>query len=84
MSQLFKKICRLKESLNTNLNNEQAAAASHFTSNGGGNNKLNKESLRDQLEECVSVTHVACSELFDLTLLVPSAPWVRFNENIKL
>ena len=50
---------------------------SHFTSNGG--NKLHKENLRDQLEECVSVTKVACSELFDLTLLVPSAPWVRFN-----
>lgn len=74
MSQLYKKMVRLKESLQTNLND----VSTH--SDGPKQNRSNvlpmhKENLKTQLFDCCNATKDTCASLFDLMLLVPSAPW---------
>lgn len=73
LSKLYKKLCRLKISLQTNSNNENDSetnqtAKSHLL-------PLHKENLRNQLEDCSNATRESCENLFDLMLIVPNAPW---------
>jgi len=41
---------------------------------------VHQETLKSQLEECTNMTNECCTSLFDLSLLVPSAPWVKFEK----
>lgn len=78
LGKLYGKLCRLKECLQTNA----------FDSTMGGKDTkekaqqkstllpLHRDNLKSQLEECCSMTQSTCGRLFDLMLLVPSAPWV--------
>jgi hypothetical protein len=61
LSGLFKKVWRLNEALKTG----QAS----------GMLPLHRESLKSQVAECLETGQGVCRELFDLALLVPSAPW---------
>lgn len=79
LGKLFGKLCRLKECLKTNA----------FDSTMGGKDTkekaqqksallpMHRDNLTSQLEECCSMTQSTCERLFDLMLLVPSAPWVN-------
>jgi hypothetical protein len=42
---------------------------------------FHEENLKNQLDECLKATNENCSNLFDLSLLVPTAPWVISNIN---
>jgi hypothetical protein len=77
---LFKNLSRLKESLKTciNLNypNNDKRQVERNDDCGGKILPFHKESLKSQLDECLKRTSECANSLFDLTLLVPSAPWV--------
>jgi hypothetical protein len=89
LAQLFKCLVRFKESVVTfkNLNHRQPAAgeeeenASNRTTTTTTGNMVqvlpfHKENLKSQLDECIKKIGECASSLFDLSLLVPSAPWV--------
>jgi hypothetical protein len=44
---------------------------------------VHKENMKSQLDECIKSTKECCSNLFDLSLIVPSAPWVKFRNYYK-
>ena len=83
MSQLFRKLYRLKESLKTSDNgpSRKSGKATDDPAKSQILFPLHGESLKKQLEECCELTRSTCDSLFDLMLLVPSAPWVsNFKE----
>lgn len=73
LSQLYKKLNRLRESLKTvrNLNTNVKIERKKSDSL-----PLHNESLKNQLDESLKMTSECCRNLFELSLLVPSAPWV--------
>jgi hypothetical protein len=44
---------------------------------------FHSESLNKQLDDCIASTTDSCNHLFDLSLIVPSAPWVVFCHSLK-
>ena len=80
---LFRKLTRLKESLHTNLN--EASKTNDANVNVKKKSQLlplHKENLKHQLEDCCAATQESCDRLFDLALIVPSAPWVNTFESL--
>ncbi len=81
LSQLYKKLTRLKESLETNINENKSNNAKSKTELPASNKRksqllpLHRENLKSLLDECCLATQTSCSQLFDLSLIVPSAPW---------
>ena len=85
LSQLFKKLTRLSQSLKTidDSTRSQPPKQQHPSSTGARKNEtkfnclpMHEASMREQLNECIVATSQCCTSLFDLSLLVPSAPWV--------
>ena len=76
LAKLYKKLCRLKESLKTAQNSEPNETTKQRSNQKSNCLPLHKENLKTQLEECCQETNKCTQSLFDLTLLVPSAPWV--------
>lgn len=78
LSKLFKNLSRLKESLktvkNSSQNQQNLKRNSEFL-------PLHKENLKTQLEESIKLTSECTNDLFDLSLLVPSAPWVSLTSH---
>jgi hypothetical protein len=94
LTDLYKKLIRLKESLKT----MKTATASNEPSNNKPDlitrkeDSLRKlkllpfhsENLSAQLDACISSTKESCDHLFDLSLIVPSAPWVLYFATMLL
>ncbi|CAF0910568.1 unnamed protein product [Brachionus calyciflorus] len=79
MSQLYKNLNRLRESLKTvrNLKNDESKINCEINNSKKKMDKmpLHNESVKNQLDESLKKTSEVCRDLFDLSLLVPSAPW---------
>ena len=83
LAKLYKKLFRLKESLSTVQNLtpndlKQNAERKEVKSERSKSTclPLHKENLKTQLDDCCKETNVCTQSLFDLALIVPSAPWV--------
>ena len=37
---------------------------------------IHKELIQQQLTDCIKTCSICCNNLFNLSLLIPSAPWV--------
>ncbi len=75
LAELYKKLTRLNESFITinNQNNE-------VTKNKNKKSEylpLHKDVMQQQLTDCIKTCSNCCNNLFNFSLLVPSAPWVR-------
>jgi hypothetical protein len=44
---------------------------------------LHNKNFKEQLDDCTRTLDECCSSLFDLTLMVPSAPRVRIKKSIN-
>ena len=73
LSQLFKKLTKLRESFKT----VQTGDGLKEAKKKSDLMPLHKENLKTQLNECLEATGESCKLLFDLSLVVPSAPWVN-------
>lgn len=81
MAKLYKNLFRLKESLTTFQNLTPNDSKRKENTQKSNCLPLHKENLKVQLEECCKET-VECSQsLFDLTLIVPSAPWTSIKKS---
>jgi len=67
LSSFYKKVWRLNEALKT--------------IHAGIIPPLHKDNLKTQLNECLESTQNVCRDLFDLALLVPSAPWSAIKKS---
>ena len=83
LADLYKNLIRLRESLKTAKNLSPVDAGSEKNGEKVENAKKSKllpfhvENLNFQLDECINSTTDSCSHLFDLSLIIPSAPWVN-------
>ena len=79
LCELYQKLTRLNESLKTYKNattkyeEKYRLASAKSTS---ANLPFHEENLKAQLDVCMKATNESCANLFDLCLLVPTAPWV--------
>lgn len=82
LSKLFRKLTRLQESLRTNLN--ETPVDKEKKSNNKTRSHLapmHQENLRTQIDECHKSAQEACTDLFDLSLIIPSAPWAPLKKS---
>lgn len=69
LAQLFKKLTRLSESFKTNMSKNEKE-------NKSDSLPFHVQSLKKQIDDSAKMTSDCCKKLFDLSILVPSAPWV--------
>ncbi|RNA15365.1 Histone H5 [Brachionus plicatilis] len=76
LAQLYKKLTRLGESFKTVKNLPKNEAQSNSSPL-----PFHNQSLRSQIDESAKVTSDCCQKLFDLSMLVPSAPWSAIKKS---
>lgn len=80
LAQLYKKLTRLSESFktikNSTNNNESISKSSSLP--------FHTNSLKSLIDDSAKMTSECCKKLFDLSMLVPSAPWVKNNYLTRL
>jgi hypothetical protein len=80
MSSLYRNLMRLNESMKTfqndnDTNNSKTVDVNHKSELL----PIHRENFKSQLNSSLKLTEQCCRNLFDLALIVPSAPWVFYK-----
>ena len=83
LSIFFKKLVKLQESLKT-VNNQNLSVENSVKADEKKNSintdflPMHRENLRGLIEDSLSWCSKCCTNLFNLSLIVPNAPWVCY------